>query len=207
MKTFCEALVVAVAYLLASQGTWAQTSSTNSQKTAVIAESQHQPVTNSDGNKDTDLFGYQACWSDKAFPHSDRASFSFTEMDVRAIDNIVKVGQRFYVTFKVTNLSDHPVCISQGFVKDLFMIDVRDNAGNQPLEGFARVMLRTGKYENMITREKLQWLEPHKSAMLQEYSWQYALNEPGEYTVQAHRLDPTSGIDVRSNTETITVVP
>lgn len=123
-------------------------------------------------------------------------------MAISTEQETVKPGAKVTVEIRLTNTSQKVLLFNRwaGGSDDEFRIDVRDSKGDLAPFTKGYVLGKTGSIHTYPVDRG----ETIKERI--DITKQYDLSAPGKYTIQAHRLDRISNIDVKSsNTIAITV--
>jgi hypothetical protein len=139
--------------------------------------------------------------------HSQTGGETFSVV-LSTMQNTVKAGSAVWVSFVVTNLSDHKIRAAS-FGDDL-QFEVEDGSGHRV--SYAKHKDRNGRtvisVRNATGHGIAEDMEPGKTVKGQlPVSHYYDLSRPGQYTIQATRKDPNSNEVRESNAVTVTVTP
>jgi hypothetical protein len=135
--------------------------------------------------------------------------FSIT---IRAPEDEVQLGSDMRVTITLKNLSTKQVLIARHTGTDSpefssFRIVVRDAQGREVEESAYAQRLRSESAQ-AAGRSVVDYVQPNGIAVQTAHVTKLVnLRRPGRYTVQVSRRDPVSGVTVKSNEITLSVVP
>jgi hypothetical protein len=136
---------------------------------------------------------------------------------IRTVHDRFKLGDQIEVLIHLTNTSDKDVFLTGACAPkaDLngFRVDVKDAQGKVAPETNVLRWLRGEPVSR--PEEPSTWSGPscgtvppkqfsNSAFILNRF---YDLSQPGKYTIQVQRIDPTSKMTVKSNTITVTIVP